>query len=381
MSCWPITFNTTQLVGNCSFSRAFICSPPPTPYSCALSQYLTGISLIFSLRSRQIRPKSQRKPMTGWLRWKANIGKNVPMASGLSASILGRSSSSEIPGGPQDAANTTPMKKQSSVNQFRESHVENGVSPASEVDDESSDDEDSFGERLQYTVKSIKKNENCADQMLGFLAPNVDENVYTPNTLFCRYLNWTFRSGFFMVFLTFLVFFMVLTLAFGVFLEIAGKRNPECIVVAGEPFGKNPNTTLADAYGLSWTTVRSFRLSNCFISFDVCYLKPVNVPHFISLPHFCISSSLPLDMALCTRLQAMTMVHRRLVGLSTGSVRRNRSSVCCTRACARQFCLARSSASNRMRRLIFPTPFALLMATDRTMRASGHNRLCRKMPT
>jgi len=207
-------------------------------------------------------------------------------ASGLSASILGRSSSSDVSGGPQDAANTTPIKKQSSVNQFRESHVENGVSPASEVDDESSDDEDSFGERLQYTVKSIKKSENCADQMLGFLAPNVDENVYTPNTIFCRYLNWTFRSGFFMVFLTFLVFFMVLTLAFGVFLEIAGKGNPECIVVAGEPFGTNPNTTLADAYGLSWTTVRSFRLSNCFISFVVCYFTAASVPHLYRNPSF-----------------------------------------------------------------------------------------------
>ena len=42
-----VPFNTTQLVGNCSFSRAFICSPLPTPYSCAFRLYLTGISLIF----------------------------------------------------------------------------------------------------------------------------------------------------------------------------------------------------------------------------------------------------------------------------------------------------------------------------------------------
>ena len=210
--------------------------------------------------------------MTGWLRWKTNVGRNVQnnVPSALSASILAKGSNDGAGTGPQDndmdrterAANkvVTPTRK-ASANQFRDSYmsdnIENGSSPESAVDeDESSDDDDdSFDERMQFTVKSIKKHQNCADQMFGFLAPNVDENVYTPNTYFCRYINWTFRAGFFMVFLTFLVIFMLLTISFGGFLEIAGKRHPECIVVAGEPFGTNPNTTLADAYGLSWTTV------------------------------------------------------------------------------------------------------------------------------
>lgn len=210
--------------------------------------------------------------MTGWLRWKTNVGRNVQnnVPSALSASILAKGSNDGAGTGPHDndmdrterAANkvVTPTMK-ASANQFRDSYmsdnIENGSSPESAVDeDESSDDDDdSFDERMQFTVKSIKKHQNCADQMFGFLAPNVDENVYTPNTYFCRYINWTFRAGFFMVFLTFLVIFMLLTISFGGFLEIAGKRHPECIVVAGEPFGTNPNTTLADAYGLSWTTV------------------------------------------------------------------------------------------------------------------------------
>ena len=213
-------------------------------------------------------------------------------ASGLSASILGRSSSSEISGGPQDAANTTPVKKQSSVNQFRESHVENGVSPASEVDDESSDDEDSFGERLQYTVKSIKKNENCADQMLGFLAPNVDENVYTPNTIFCRYLNWTFRSGFFMVFLTFLVFFMVLTLAFGVFLEIAGKGTQNALLSPENPSARIPIPLLlmlTDCRGLRYVLfdclIALYLLSSVTSQLQV-FLTLYRNPSFAFLVHY-----------------------------------------------------------------------------------------------
>mmetsp|Transcript_34396 Transcript_34396/g.69450 ORF Transcript_34396/g.69450 Transcript_34396/m.69450 type:complete len:539 (-) Transcript_34396:3704-5320(-) len=116
------------------------------------------------------------------------------------------------------------------------------------------DDEDSFDLRKQFTVTSIKTHDNCCRRAFDWFAPNVDENVYTPNAYFCRYINWTFRAGFIMVFVTFLMFFMVLTVTFGWFLQLAGNAEPGCIVVAGEPFGTNPDTTLADAYGLSWTT-------------------------------------------------------------------------------------------------------------------------------
>jgi len=213
----------------------------------------------------QVRPKSQRKPMTASLRWKKSVGQSVQhVPTALSASILPKGSGQ---GGPQDnemndgterAGNTrtTTPDKQTNASRYRESFHSNGDDVENGAGDSSDDDDDSFDQRMQFTVTSIKKRENCAEKMFGFLTPNVDENVYKPNRLFCRYINWTFRAGFLMVFLTFLVIFMMLTLAFGGFLEIAGKRHPECIVVAGEPFGTNPNTTLADAYGLSWTTVR-----------------------------------------------------------------------------------------------------------------------------
>ena len=35
---------------------------------------------------------------------------------------------------------------------------------------------------------------------------------------------------------------------------IAGDAEPNCIMMAGEPFGTTPHTKFSDAFALSWTT-------------------------------------------------------------------------------------------------------------------------------
>lgn len=160
----------------------------------------------------EVRSKSERDPMSNLLRWKKKLSSASPDA------IAG----TRKPGTAVDIG-----------------------------DDDSESEED---ERRQYSVHTIQKRASLSERALNFLSPNVDEHIYAPNTLFCHYINWTFRAGFTMVFMSFLCIFTLLTFSFGGFLELAGKAQPGCITVSGQPFGTNPESTLADAYSLSWTT-------------------------------------------------------------------------------------------------------------------------------
>mmetsp|Transcript_28398 Transcript_28398/g.42933 ORF Transcript_28398/g.42933 Transcript_28398/m.42933 type:complete len:644 (+) Transcript_28398:171-2102(+) len=104
--------------------------------------------------------------------------------------------------------------------------------------------------RRQYKVQTSTK-----WSPLCWKPVNPDDFSYAPNGLIVWYINWTFRSGFGMVFLTFLLIFFVMVFLFGVLFKFVGEAEPECIVVAGDPFGfDSPHTTLADGFALSWTT-------------------------------------------------------------------------------------------------------------------------------
>lgn len=127
-------------------------------------------------------------------------------------------------------------------------------------DDFKNDDIDEYGNtgciknREQYTVTSLHREANFWNRFLQQFSKNTDEHTYVPSQLFMTYINWTFTAGFSLVFFSFLCFFMLLIFAFGVLLMWAGEAEPGCIVVSGEKFGYNPDTTLADGFALSWTT-------------------------------------------------------------------------------------------------------------------------------
>uniref|UniRef100_A0A7S2H7D9 Potassium channel domain-containing protein n=1 Tax=Helicotheca tamesis TaxID=374047 RepID=A0A7S2H7D9_9STRA len=109
-------------------------------------------------------------------------------------------------------------------------------------------------EREQFTVTSLYRSASFWERFKMSFSKNTDEHTYVPSRLFSAYINWTFTSGFMMVFFSFLCFFMFLIFIFGVFLMWAGEAEPGCIKVGGEFFGHNPETTLADGFALSWTT-------------------------------------------------------------------------------------------------------------------------------
>ena len=83
---------------------------------------------------------------------------------------------------------------------------------------------------------------------------NVDINVYKPSQFLYRYIHWTFAASFPSVFLSFLFIYFSFALIFGGLLMIAGDAEPNCIMMAGEPFGTTPHTKFSDAFALSWTT-------------------------------------------------------------------------------------------------------------------------------
>jgi hypothetical protein len=83
---------------------------------------------------------------------------------------------------------------------------------------------------------------------------NVDVNVYKPSQFLYRYIHWTFAASFFSVFLSFLLIYTAFNLVFGGLLMIAGDAEPNCIMMAGEPYGTTPHTKFSDAFALSWTT-------------------------------------------------------------------------------------------------------------------------------
>lgn len=166
----------------------------------------------------QIRPRKQRKPMDRLRRYKHVV--------------FGSSSEDSSSEGKAD-----PLAEDDFKNDFDEYGNKGNSS-----------------EREQYTVTSIHKEATFWNRFMQQFSKNTDEHTYVPNKLFTDYINWTFTAGFFMVFFSFLCFFMFLIFFFGLLLMAAGEAQPGCIVVSGEKFGYNPDTTLADGFALSWTT-------------------------------------------------------------------------------------------------------------------------------
>ena len=82
----------------------------------------------------------------------------------------------------------------------------------------------------------------------------VDMNVYKPSMLLYRYINWTFKSSFTSVFMSFLIIYFCCALLFAALILVAGTYEPECIQMAGESYGTTPLTKFSDAFALSWTT-------------------------------------------------------------------------------------------------------------------------------
>jgi hypothetical protein len=82
----------------------------------------------------------------------------------------------------------------------------------------------------------------------------VDINVYKPSQFLYCYIHWTFAASFFSVFLSFLFIYSVFNIVFGGLLMIAGDAEPNCIMMAGDPFGTTSHTRFSDAFALSWTT-------------------------------------------------------------------------------------------------------------------------------
>ena len=61
-----------------------------------------------------------------------------------------------------------------------------------------SDDGDaSVDERPQFTVTKARKNVTLADRIRDSVSHrDVDEHTYDPNSLFAKYIHWTFRASF-----------------------------------------------------------------------------------------------------------------------------------------------------------------------------------------
>ena len=102
---------------------------------------------------------------------------------------------------------------------------------------------------------------------LGFANHHdVDTHLYRPSNFLYLYIDWTFTASFTAVFLTFLVYYFVITILFGLLLMVAGTAQPECIRSGGDQYGSNPFTKFNDAYELSWTTFTTVGYGNTYTS-------------------------------------------------------------------------------------------------------------------
>jgi hypothetical protein len=95
---------------------------------------------------------------------------------------------------------------------------------------------------------------------------DVDTHLYRPSNFLYLYIDWTFTASFTAVFLTFLVYYFLITLFFGLILMVVGTSQPECITTGGDHFGTNPLTMFNDAYELSWTTFTTVGYGNSYTS-------------------------------------------------------------------------------------------------------------------
>jgi len=113
-----------------------------------------------------------------------------------------------------------------------------------------SDVKDKTVERKQFTV-TLEREESPFKRLIHLISP--DEYSYSPNQLIVTYINWTFASTFPTVLFSFILVFLIMCLIFALFIKIAGDANPECIILAGEPFDES-SSTFSDSFHLSWTT-------------------------------------------------------------------------------------------------------------------------------
>mmetsp|Transcript_1239 Transcript_1239/g.1890 ORF Transcript_1239/g.1890 Transcript_1239/m.1890 type:complete len:586 (+) Transcript_1239:136-1893(+) len=96
---------------------------------------------------------------------------------------------------------------------------------------------------------------------------NPDDFSYTPSGGMVRYINWTFKTNFGTVFLSFIFIFLLLVFIFGLFFKWAGEAEPECIIVSGKTFDYyKRGTTLADGFSLSWTTFTTVGYGSVYIA-------------------------------------------------------------------------------------------------------------------
>eukprot|EP00550_Attheya_septentrionalis_P007911 CAMPEP_0198289650 /NCGR_PEP_ID=MMETSP1449-20131203/7763_1 /TAXON_ID=420275 /ORGANISM="Attheya septentrionalis, Strain CCMP2084" /LENGTH=568 /DNA_ID=CAMNT_0043988013 /DNA_START=105 /DNA_END=1811 /DNA_ORIENTATION=- len=77
--------------------------------------------------------------------------------------------------------------------------------------------------------------------------------VSNPNQTLAMYLHWMFRVNFFFLFILSCGFFFLFVICFAGFIIAAGKLDPTCVRVGGEPFG-SAGQPFADGFALSWTT-------------------------------------------------------------------------------------------------------------------------------
>merc|ERR1719246_312193 len=76
---------------------------------------------------------------------------------------------------------------------------------------------------------------------------------YSGSGILTDYLYWSFRTSFFMLFTTSLLFFMIWVFVFAILMMIAGMNNPECF---SPNFDKTlPNVFVNEMFMLSWTTL------------------------------------------------------------------------------------------------------------------------------
>ncbi|KAL7512346.1 hypothetical protein ACHAXN_009417, partial [Cyclotella atomus] len=130
-------------------------------------------------------------------------------------------------------------------------------------------------QNAQFTIKKKKRYNNPILNWLDSQNLNicnftnthdVDAHLYRPSNYLYVYIDWTFTASFTAVFFTFLIYYFIITLTFGILLMAAGNNQPECITSGGDHFGSNPYTRFNDAYELSWTTFTTVGYGNSYTS-------------------------------------------------------------------------------------------------------------------
>jgi len=115
-------------------------------------------------------------------------------------------------------------------------------------------DKDESG-RVQYHIKHEKKL-NTPDRLIrrGVIVMDyIFCGCYNGTGILTEYLYWSFRTSFFMLFCTTLIFFMFLIFLFAISMMIAGVNHPECF----EPNFNRTDTSVFvnEMFMLSWTTL------------------------------------------------------------------------------------------------------------------------------